>query len=235
MKISAIIKAIRARINYVPNRTNFLTSFISKGGSPLTGEDIICSYIDALNELKKRAPHVRRYCFLRAMYFEKSEIDLINLDERSLAQFIKNLNVGDSDLSIKYKKKWSKEKNIKKVSRKVVAESVIYSRETNNSNGKTIKDIVDKYDIDIRNLCGRFYKKYATIDWGEYFSESMKKLIELSKQPLYIDRLNNKPYIMTAIKNHLVGLIRQEERHHKNTTSLDKLLEGLEQDNDSEE
>jgi len=220
----------------VPNRTNFLTSFISKGGSPLTGEDIICSYIDALNELKKRAPHVRRYCFLRAMYFEKSEIDLINLDERSLAQFIKNLNVGDSDLSIKYKKKWSKEKNIKKVLRKVVDGGVVYNRGINNISNKDTEKVIADYDKDIRQLCGKFYNKYSTIDWGEYYQESMKKLIELFGVPLSdLSKLSNRGFVMTSIKNHLLNVVRSEYKHHKNTSSLDKLIEDFMENEDSEE
>jgi len=220
----------------VPNRTNFLTSFVSKGGSPLTGEDIICSYIDALNELKKRAPHVRRYCFLRAMYFEKSEIDLINLDERSLAQFIKNLNVGDSDLSIKYKKKWSKEKNFKKVLRKVVAGYDIEYRRVNIFNKKETKQIIDFYEDDIRKISSVFRKKYSAIDWEQYRQEAYKIIMELMSDSLStLDKMLSKKYVMTIMRNKLVDMIRLEYKHHKNISSLDKILEELEQDNDSEE
>ena len=219
----------------MPNRTNFLTSFISKGGSPLTGEDIICSYIDALSELKKRAPHVRQYCFLRAMYFEKSEIDLINLDERSLSQFIKNLNVGDSDLSIKYKYKWSKEKNIKKVSRKVVSKHVVYNREIKYIDDKSKEKFVKEYDEDIRKICGKFYKKFTQIDWGTFHQEALTKLIELLVDPLLdLKKLSDRGYVLVSINNRLSDVVREEHKHHKNTSSLDKLLEELEQDSEEE-
>ncbi len=209
---------------------------MAKGGSPTTREDMECSYIDALNELKKRKPEIRRYCLLRAMYFEKSEIDLIVADERSLAQFIKNLNIDDMDLSIKYKERWSKKKNNKKVLRKVVAEYDIYSRGINNFNEKETKRILDFYENDIIKISRVFRKKYSAIDWEQYRQEAYKVIMELMSVSLStLEKMLNKKHVMTIVRNKLVDMIRLEYKHHKNTTSLNKILEDIEQDDDSEE
>ncbi len=236
IKISAIIKAIRARINYVPNRTNFLSSLGQSGGTPVTGEDIICSYIDAMNTLKERNPQVRRYCLLRAMYFSRAEIELIVADERSLMKFIENLNIENTDLSTNYREKWSKEKNIKKVLKKVVAENDIEYRGVNIFSEKETKRILDFYENDINKISSVFRKKYSAIDWEQYRQEAYKIIMELMSVSLStLEKMLNRKHVMTIVRNKIVDMIRAEHKHHKNTYSLDKILEDIIINEDIEE
>ncbi len=209
MTRSQIIRAIRARISYNPQKSNFLTSLFKKGGSPLTFEDIICSYIDAINELKTYSPYMKRFCFMRAM--------------------------GYSDYEIKTGLSTSKKK-FKKVSPKKVDFGVVVYSRVNNLDDKAVKEIIDKYDDDIRKTCGVFRKKYAAINWGEYYQESIKKLIELFGVPLSnLNKLSNRAYVMTVIRNHLLDLVNSEYKEHENTASLDKILEGIMDNEETEE